>query len=101
MRHALMLSSHQVSRCSICDFLSPWKDYGLPSRGGLHPGGVVLIGGGNENWGMFSEYVENRSVAWGAFTGKLKSCGKTMADFQVRNQKSRKAFKNEKRKTIR
>ena len=50
---------------------------------------MVLIGGGNENWGMFSEYVENRSVAWGAFAGKLKSCGKTMADFQVRKQSVR------------
>jgi len=70
-----------VSRCAICDFLGTWDRHGKPKNGGLIEGGVVLIGGGNENWGMFSEHVENRSVAWGAFSGKLKGCGKTMKDF--------------------
>jgi hypothetical protein len=48
-----------VSRCAICDFLGTWDAYGKPpaKQGGLYDGGVVLIGGGNENWGMFSEYV--------------------------------------------
>lgn len=73
----------QVSRCSICDFLGTWDAHGRPPRGGLHRGGVVLVGGGNENWGMFSEHVVDRSVAWGSFANKLKSCGKTVADFQV------------------
>ena len=62
----------QVSRCAICDFLGTWDKYGKPSPGGLWEGGVVLIGGGNENWGMFSEHVEDRSVAWGKFDNKLK-----------------------------
>jgi hypothetical protein len=61
-----------VSRCAICDFLGTWDKYGLPEEGGAYEGGVVLIGGGNENWGMFSEHVVDRSVAWGSFEGKLK-----------------------------
>ena len=44
---------------------------------------LVLIGGGNENWGMFSEAVEDRSVQWGIFENKIKGCGKTPADFRA------------------
>lgn len=49
-----------VSRCAICDFLQTWDQFGKPTDPGkgLGPGGVVLIGGGNENWGFFSEHVE-------------------------------------------
>jgi len=76
-----------VSRCAICDFLQTWDSYGKPTAPGkgLAPGGVVLIGGGNENWGFFSEHVENRSVAWGSLKNKVKGCGgkgpKDLRDF--------------------
>ena len=66
-----------VSRCAICDFIGPWAKFGSATMSN----GLILVGGGNENWGMFSESVANRSVQWGIFENKLKSCGKTIADF--------------------
>lgn len=67
-----------ISRCAICDFLGPWARVSAQLQ---HP--LVLVGGGNENWGMFSENVANRTVQWGVFANKLRGgCGATVQDFR-------------------
>jgi hypothetical protein len=59
--------------CSLCDLLGGWESFGKrpPALGGLGAGGLVLVGGGNENWGMVSEHVVNRTMNWGNFTNVL------------------------------
>mmetsp|Transcript_9817 Transcript_9817/g.27802 ORF Transcript_9817/g.27802 Transcript_9817/m.27802 type:complete len:237 (+) Transcript_9817:540-1250(+) len=74
-RRALLVT---VSRCSLCDFMGNDWEAGLDTM----QYDLVMVGGGNENWGFFSEHVENRSVAWGNMENSLKKCrGMTWEDF--------------------